>query len=83
MDEVRVLLGVLTGLWFLRPDISLGTLVPTGVVIHLTNAIVGSYFAANRGRPKRLWFVLCLVFGVWALAAFFLLPKRPALGRAP
>lgn len=76
MDDVRFLLGLLTGLEFLQPGLPLGTLIPTGALIHLTDGIIAMYFAGNRARSKPWWFLLGLAFGIWGLVVFFLLPKR-------
>ena len=33
-------------------------------------------FAHNNGYPKNLWTVVGFVFGIWAVAALIVMPKR-------
>lgn len=69
-------LGYFTGLRVLGGNLSFPTLVGTALAVHLLDGIMCRLFARNNGYPKNLWTALGLVFGVWALAALVLLPKR-------
>ena len=71
-----VLLGYLTGLYFLSHSLGHETLLRTAVVVNTCDAIMCRLFAHNNGYPKNLWTVLGFVFGVWAVAIFIVLPKR-------
>jgi hypothetical protein len=77
MDWLRLTIGYLTGLQLFAPEpLPWGTLLATGLVVNLCDAIVCRIVARNGGRPPRLWFGLGMVFGVWAFAALMLSPKR-------
>jgi len=72
----EVLLGYLTGLRLLDPDIAWPTLLRTALFVHCLDALICRLVAHNSGRLKALWTILGLLFGVWAMAAVLLLPSR-------
>ena len=76
MHDLKTLLGYLSGLAFLQSDLPLGTLLPTMFVVNVCDAIMCRLFAHNNGYPKNLWTVIGLVFGIWAVAALIVMPKR-------
>ena len=71
-----VLLGYVTGLRIISPDITPMTLLRTTIVVHIVDAILCRLFAHNNGHHKNLWTGLGFVFGIWAVAVLLLLPKR-------
>jgi len=76
MSDLKTLLGYLSGLGFLQPDITLATLLPTMLVVNICDAIMCRLFAHNNGYPKNLWTIIGFVFGIWAVAALIVMPKR-------
>ena len=76
MSDLKTLLGYLSGLAFLQSDIPLGTLLATMLVVNTCDAIMCRLFAHNNGYPKNLWTVVGFVFGIWAVAALIVMPKR-------
>ena len=81
MSDLASILGVLSGLSFLAPDLPLGTLVPTLLVVNTCDAFMCRLFARNNGYPPLAWWGIGFVFGIWAVAALILLPKRePPVG---
>jgi hypothetical protein len=74
--SLEVVLGYITGLKLLNPDIGWPTLLHTAIVIHILDGIMCRLFAHNNGYPRTLWTILGLFFGIWAVATFILLPKR-------
>jgi len=74
-----VILGYFTGLRFLSAHIEPTVLVRTAVIVHICDGIMCRVFAHNSGYSKRLWTVLGMVFGIWAVALLIVLPPR---GRA-
>ena len=71
-----LLLGYVTGLRIISPDITPMTLLRTTIVVHIVDAILCRLFAHNNGYHKNLWTALGFVFGIWAVAVLLLLPKR-------
>ena len=77
MDSMRLALGYLTGLQLVAATpLDWPTLIATALLVHTSDAFVCRIIARNNGRPPRVWFGLGFVFGVWALAAVMLAPKR-------
>jgi ABC-type transport system involved in cytochrome c biogenesis permease subunit len=76
MSDLKTLLGYLSGLAFLQSDIPFSTLVATMLVVNTCDAIMCRLFAHNNGYPKNLWTVIGFVFGIWAVAALIVMPKR-------
>ena len=71
-----VMLGYFTGLRLLSPHIEPTVLLRTTVLVHICDGIMCRVFAHNSGYSKRLWTVLGLVFGIWAVALLIVLPPR-------
>jgi hypothetical protein len=71
-----VLLGYLTGLRWINPQLDPATLLRTALVVHTADAVLCRLFAHNNGYSKNLWTALGFVFGMWAVAVLLLLPKR-------
>lgn len=76
-------LGYFTGLYFIRPDLDATMLVRTAALVHLLDAILCGLIAGQSGRHRALWTLAGFGFGIWALAALFLLPRRGAIKNAP
>ena len=75
-----VVLGYVTGLRIISPDISAATLLRTTIIVHIVDAVLCRLFAHNNGYSKNLWTTLGLIFGIWAVAVLLLLPKRGVTG---
>jgi len=71
-----VVLGYVTGLRIISPEITAATLLRTTIIVHIVDAILCRLFAHNNGYSKNLWTTLGLVFGIWAVALLLVLPKR-------
>ncbi|MGH7802873.1 MAG: hypothetical protein ACREQJ_00870 [Candidatus Binatia bacterium] len=76
MSGLEVFLGYLSGLRLLEPNLPLSTLLPTMFVVNTCDAFMCRLFARNNGYPPNLWFAVGFVFGIWAVAALILVPKR-------
>jgi hypothetical protein len=70
------LFGYLSGLLFIKPGIDSTSLLRTGILVHLLDAILCLVIATNSGRQKLPWTLAGLVFGIWALGVLFLLPAK-------
>lgn len=74
--DIEVFLGYFTGLRVLSDTLPFPTLVGTALLVHLLDSVLCRVFARNNGYPQNLWMILGFVFGIWAVAAIILLPKR-------
>jgi hypothetical protein len=74
--SVEVFLGYFTGLRVLSGDLPFPVLIGTATVVHLLDGLICRLLAHNHGYSKNLWTILGIVFGLWALLALVLLPKR-------
>ncbi len=75
MDFYHVL-GYLTGLLFIKPEMEPTTLLRTAALVHLFDAILCRIIAGQSGRGKTPWTIAGLFFGIWALGILFLLPAK-------
>ncbi|MGH7767599.1 MAG: hypothetical protein ACREQP_09110 [Candidatus Binatia bacterium] len=72
----HIILGYLSGLYFIRPDLDAATLFRTTAVVHVLDAILCGLIAGQSGRSKKIWTAAGLCFGIWALATIFVLPAK-------
>ena len=72
------LLGYLTGLLLIKPDMEPTTLVRTSALVHLLDGILCGVIAGHSGRAKAPWAAAGLICGIWALAILFVLPEKKA-----
>ncbi len=77
MDNLQLAIGYLTGLQFVAATpLDWPTLLGTAFLVNACDGIVCRIVARNNGYPPRLWLGLGFVFGVWAVAAVMVAPKR-------
>ena len=74
--DFYTLLGYLSGLFLVKPDIDATTLFRTVTLVHIMDAILCRVIAAHSGRQKEIWTAAGLVFGIWALGILFFLPAK-------
>ncbi len=74
--EFYQIVGYLTGLLVVRPDMEPATLLRTASVVHILDAVLCRVVAGHSRRRKIPWTIAGLVFGVWALGILFLLPAK-------
>jgi hypothetical protein len=80
----EIFLGYFTGLRFLADNLPFSVLLGTALVAHVFDGVICRLFAYNNGYPKGLWTVLGFVFGIWAVLALVVLPRREEkMGRFP
>jgi hypothetical protein len=68
------LLGYLTGLLVVRPEMDAQSLWPTAALVHSIDAILCGVIAKHSRRHVIGWSLGGLVCGIWALGLLFLLP---------
>ncbi|MBI2357796.1 MAG: hypothetical protein HYV04_02585 [Deltaproteobacteria bacterium] len=74
--DLTTILGYLSGLYFITPDLDSVTLLRTTALVHAIDALLCSLIASQRGRNQQAWTVAGLLLGIWALGILFLLPSR-------
>ena len=74
--DFPTLLGYFSGLYFIKADMEVYTLLRTALLIHILDACLCRLIAANSNRNKNLWTLSGLVLGIWALGTLCLLPAR-------
>lgn len=75
------LVGYFTGLSFIKSDMEPTALLRTAALVHLLDAVLCGVIANHSGRSRIVWSLAGVLFGIWALAALFLLPgKKPQSG---
>ncbi|MFQ5851350.1 MAG: hypothetical protein ACE5JU_12275 [Candidatus Binatia bacterium] len=76
MIDFYSVLGYLSGLYFIKPDIEASTLVRTVSLVHFLDAVLCRLIATHSGRNKDLWTLAGFVFGIWALGSLFLFAEK-------
>jgi hypothetical protein len=71
-------LGTLSGLRFVAPELSPPMMVATSIAMHVTYAVICRVFAAQCGRSGTRWGVAGLVGGIPTLAVLLVLIGRPS-----
>ncbi|MDP6559792.1 MAG: hypothetical protein QF619_06700 [Candidatus Binatia bacterium] len=76
MMDLYTALGYLTGLYFIKPEMDVVTLLRTTAIIHLLDALLCYLIAIHNGRSRTLWSFLGLILGIWALGPLFLIVDK-------
>ena len=74
--DFYTLLGYLSGLYLIKPDLEPSTLLRTASLVHIVDAVLCWLIAASTGRNKKIWTAAGLFLGMWALGTLFLLPDK-------
>ena len=74
--DFATLLGYLSGLYFIKPDLDSSMLFRTATLVHILDAALCHLVASQSGRNKEAWTIAGLLLGIWALGALFLLPNK-------
>jgi hypothetical protein len=72
----HTILGYLSGLYFIKPDLDAAALLRTTAVVHLLDAVLCALIAGQSGRNKKIWAAAGLLLGIWGLATLFVLPAK-------
>ena len=79
--DFHIILGYLSGLYFIKADLDASTLLRTASLVHILDAILCGLIAGQSGRNRKIWSAASLVLGIWALAALFLLADKKRSSR--
>ena len=74
--DLYTIFGYFSGLYFIRPDLDSSTLLRTGALVHIVDAVLCGVIARQSGRNRNIWTVTGLFLGIWALGTLFLLPDK-------
>ena len=74
--DFATLLGYLSGLYFIKPDLDFSVLFRTAALVHVLDAALCRLIASQSGRNKEAWTIAGLLLGIWALGTLFLLPNK-------
>ena len=74
--DLTTILGYLSGLYFIKPDLDSSTLLHTGALVHILDAALCRLIAKQSGRNRKIWTAAGLFLGIWALGILFLLPGK-------
>jgi len=76
MQTVANVLGTVSGLRFVAPNLEPNVMAVTAVAMHITYAILCRIFAAQRGRAPLAWLIAGFVTGIAAVMALLVLGDR-------
>lgn len=82
MQTIAIVLGTVSGLRFVSPDLPHDVTIATAIAMHITYAIVCRIFAAQRGRNPERWLAAGFVTGVFAVAALLVLGEQEPLPKS-
>ena len=74
--DFTTFVGYLSGLYFVKPEITPSSLFRTASLVHVVDALLCWLIAGQSGRNKNLWAAAGLLLGVWALGPLLLLPGK-------
>jgi hypothetical protein len=80
---LATVVGYLTGLAFVAPQLEVPVLLGTALAMHVCYAIMCRLIAHNNGHPKSFWTVVGFIAGLWAVAVLILLPRRADVPPSP
>lgn len=63
MSVIAWLLGVLSGLHFVAPDLPPAVVIVTTIAMHITYAVLCRIFAVQNGRNGRTWMIAGMLGG--------------------
>ena len=82
--DFQTILGYLSGIYFIKPDLEASTFFRTAFLIHILDAVLCYLIATHSGRNKKIWTVAGLFLGIWGLGTLFLLSgKRREIKERP
>lgn len=76
MPDFATIIGYLSGVYLIDPELEAGALAPTLIVIHVLDAILCSIVARHSGRKPGAWALAGLALGVWGVLPLLLLPAK-------
>jgi hypothetical protein len=76
MPDFSTIIGYLSGIHFIDPELEASSLIPTLIAIHFFDGILCFLIARHSGRNDKAWALVGFVIGVWGVLPLLLLPER-------
>lgn len=76
MPDFATIIGYLSGVYLIEPELENGSLAATLIVIHVLDCILCSIIARHSGRKPGAWALAGLTLGVWGVLPLLLLPAK-------
>ncbi|MBM4245990.1 MAG: hypothetical protein FJ148_19685 [Deltaproteobacteria bacterium] len=84
VNALAWILGTLSGLRFVAPDLPADVTVVTAIAMHITHAVICRYFASQSGRDGTRWALYAMLGGLVTTAALLVLKELdPAPAEPP
>lgn len=74
--DFHTIVGYVSGLYFIKPDLEPSSLLRTASLVHAVDAFLSRLIAAQSGRNKNAWTAAGFILGIWALGVLLLLPGK-------
>lgn len=76
MTTLAAVLGTLSGLRFVAPQLAPEAMIATSLAMQVTHAVILRFFAAQRGRSGLGWGLAGLLGGIVTLVVLLVLVER-------
>jgi hypothetical protein len=74
--DFPAVVGYLSGLYLVNPQMTPSSLFRTASLVHVVDALLCWLIAGQSRRNKNIWAAAGLLLGIWALGALMLLPGK-------
>ena len=75
MNGLAWILGTLSGLRFVAPDLPAEVTIVTAIAMHITHAVICRYLASQSGRDGMRWALYAMLGGVITTTVLLLLKE--------
>ena len=83
MNGLAWILGTVSGLRFVAPELGPAMMIVTALAMHITHAVICRIFAVQSGRSGRTWTIAALLVGVFATSALLIANEVATARGAP
>ncbi len=75
MNGLAWILGTLSGLRFVAPDLRADVVIVTAIAMHITHAVICRYLASQSGRDGMRWALYAMLGGVITTSVLLLIKE--------
>lgn len=76
MPDFNTIIGYLSGLHFIDPELEATSLLPTLIAIHVFDSILCFLIARHSARNEKAWALVGLAVGVWGVLPLLLMKGK-------